>query len=118
MLHRRSSSCLYAAAVAATLAIGVTACADSPSREAQEAAKNTYACQLAGERLVVKFDSDEARLLMPNGDRVILYQVPMGSGIRYTNGTFDLRGKGMDLQFIRNGNLTPLLDCQPYLPPK
>jgi len=48
---------------------------------------------------------------------VILYQVPMGSGIRYTNGDLDLRGKGMDLLLIRNGNATQLADCKPYLPP-
>ena len=52
----------------------------------------------------MKFDAGEARLLMPDGDRVVLYQVPMGSGIRYTNGNLDLRGKGMDLQLIRNGS--------------
>jgi membrane-bound inhibitor of C-type lysozyme len=91
---------------------------DTPSKEAQEAAKNTFACQLAGERLVMKFDAGEARLLMPDGERVVLYQVPMGSGIRYTNGNLDLRGKGMDLLLIRNGNPTPLADCQPYVPPK
>jgi membrane-bound inhibitor of C-type lysozyme len=100
------------------LVAALGACADTPSREAQEAAKNTFACQLAGERLVMKFDAGEARLLMPDGDRVVLYQVPMGSGIRYTNGNLDLRGKGMDLQLIRNGNPTQLVDCQPYLQPK
>ncbi len=26
--------------------------------------------------------------------------------------------RAMDLQFIRNGNLAPLTDCQPYVPPK
>ncbi len=86
MRHPRSSSRAQNAAIVAALAVVVGACAESPSKEAQEAAKNTYACQLAGERLVVKFETDEARLLMPNGERVILYQVPMGSGIRYTNG--------------------------------
>ena len=99
-------------------AVLVCGCADSPSKEAQEAAKNTFACQLTGERLVVKFETGEARLLMPDGDRVVLYQVPVASGVRYTNGNLDLRGKGMDLQLIRNGNLTRLADCQPYLPPK
>jgi membrane-bound inhibitor of C-type lysozyme len=115
----RSSSRQLNAAAAAALAAGLAcACAESPSKEAQEAAKNTFACQFTGERLVVKFEAGEARLLMPDGDRVILYQVPMASGIRYTNGNLDLRGKGMDLQLIRNGNATQLLDCQPYLPPK
>ena len=55
---------------------------------------------------------------MPDGDRVVLYQVPTTSGVRYTNGNLDLRGQGTDLQLIRNGNPTPLTDCQPYLPPK
>ena len=107
------------AAILCALAAGaLCACADTPSKEAQEAAKNTFACQLAGERLVMKFEPGEARLLMPDGDRIVLYQVPMGSGIRYTNGNLDLRGKGMDLELIRNGNPTQLADCQPYLPPK
>ena len=107
-----------AAILCAAVATALGGCADTPSKEAQEAAQNTFACQLAGQRLVMKFDAGEARLLMPDGDRVVLYQVPMGSGIRYTNGNLDLRGKGMDLQLIRNGAPTQLLDCQPYLPPK
>ena len=115
--RRPSPRPLVASILSALMASALAACADTPSREAQEAAKNTFACQLAGERLVMKFDSGEARLLMPDGDRVVLYQVPMGSGIRYTNGNLDLRGKGMDLQLIRNGNPTQLVDCQPYLPP-
>jgi membrane-bound inhibitor of C-type lysozyme len=118
MPHAKSSPRALDVAMVAVLAVVVGACAESPSKEAQEAAKNTFACQLAGERLVVRFDGDEARLLMSNGERIVLYQVPTGSGVRYTNGTFDLRGKGMDLQIIRNGNPTPLADCQPYVPPK
>ena len=100
------------------MATALAGCANTPSRETQEAAKNMVACQLDGQRLVMKFDMGEARLLMPDGDRVILYQVPMGSGIRYTNGDFDLRGKGTDLQLIRNGSATALADCKPYLPPQ
>jgi len=109
--HRTASAIAFAVAAAA-----LGACADTPSKEAQEAARNTFACQLEGQRLVMKFDMGEARLLMPGGERVVLYQVPMGSGIRYTNGDLDLRGKGMDLQLIRNGIATPLADCKPYLP--
>ena len=116
-LARRSFCRPAAAIVCAFVAGALGACADTPSKEAQEAARNTFACQLDGQRLVMKFDSGEARLLMPDGDRVILYQVPMGSGIRYTNGDLDLRGKGMDLLLIRNGNATQLADCKPYLPP-
>jgi len=110
---RSSIAALLCAALAA-----LGGCADQQRKEAEEAAKNTFACQLDGQRVVMKFDAGEARLLMPDGDRVVLYQVPMGSGIRYTNGNLDLRGKGMDLQLIRNGAPTQLLDCQPYLPPK
>ena len=111
---RRHVAIVACAFVAGTLG----GCGSTPSKEAQEAAKNTFACQLDGQRLVMKFDQGEARLLMPDGDRVILYQVPMGSGIRYTNGDLDLRGKGTDLQLIRDGNATPLADCKPYLPPQ
>jgi len=111
----RPLATVFAAAAIAGL---LCACADTPSKEAQEAAKNTFACQLAGERLVVKFESGEARMLMPDGDRIVLYQVPTTAGVRYTNGSLDLRGRGMDLQLIRDGAPTPLVDCQPYLPPK
>jgi len=109
---------LVAAVVAMLLAGLLGACADAQRKEAEEAAKNTFACQLDGQRLIMKFDMGEARLLMPDGDRIVLYQVPTGSGIRYTNGNLDLRGKGMDLQLVRNGNASPLLGCEPYLPPK
>jgi len=83
-----------------------------------EAAMNTVNCQLAGERLVIRFDAGEARLLMPTGDRVSLYQIPAASGVRYSNGSLELRGKGMDLQLVRNGAATPLAGCEPYQLPK
>jgi len=103
-------------AIVAVLALG--ACASTPSKEEIEAAKNTFTCQLAGERLVIKFDNGEARLLMPDGDRVALYQIPAASGVRYSNGSIELRGKGSDLQFIRDGAMIPLTECQPYAIPK
>jgi len=107
-----------AAVLAATLAVvALAGCESSPSKEALEAAKNTYACQLGGERIVIRFDSDEARILMPGGDRVNLYQIPSGSGVRYTNGQMELRGKGTELQLIRDGTLATLDDCKPYAPP-
>jgi hypothetical protein len=101
-------------AVAAALA----ACAGSPSAEEIEAAKNSVNCQLAGERLVIRFDTGEARLLMPSGDRVVLYQIPAASGIRFSNGSLELRGKGMDLQLLRDGTASPLTGCEPYPLPK
>jgi hypothetical protein len=73
---------------------------------------------LNGERLVVRFDTGEARLLMPAGERVILYQIPSGPGVRFSNGTLELRGKGADLQLISDSVVTPLVDCQPYVLPK
>ena len=88
------------------------------AKDAEEAAKNTFACQLAGERLVIRFDSAEARMLMPSGDRVTLHQIASASGVRFTNGVMELRGKGTDLQLIRDGTSTPLADCQPLVPPK
>jgi membrane-bound inhibitor of C-type lysozyme len=106
-----------AAIVAALAVAALAACESSPSKEALEAARNTFACQLAGERIVIRFDSDEARMLMPGGDRVNLYQIPSASGVRYTNGQMELRGKGMELQLIRDGTLTPLDGCKPYAPP-
>jgi membrane-bound inhibitor of C-type lysozyme len=112
--RRPPSGCI--AAVAALLLVG--ACANAPSKEEQEAARNTFACQLSGERLVIRYDVGEARLLMPDADRVVLYQIPAASGVRYSNGNIELRGKGMDLQLVRNGTATPLVDCRPHLPPK
>jgi membrane-bound inhibitor of C-type lysozyme len=106
------------ATLAATLsALLCAACAMPPSKEEQEAAKNTFACLSAGERIVIRFDVDEARLLMPDGNRVALYQIPAASGVRYSNGTIELRGKGMDLQLVTHGVETRLSDCQPLAAP-
>ena len=101
------------------IALGLlAACADSPSREEQEAARNTIVCKLGGERLVVRFDSGEARLLTAEGDRITLYQIPSASGARYSNGTMELRGKGAEMQMVKNGTAMALADCQPYTLPK
>jgi membrane-bound inhibitor of C-type lysozyme len=107
-------------AVAAVIAAAgaLAACGSSPSKDDADAAKNTITCQWSGERLVIRFDAGEARLLMPDGDRVSLYQIPAASGARYSNGIFELRGKGMEMQLIQNGNAMPLVDCQPYQVPK
>ena len=106
-------------ALASALAVlALAGCADKPSKEELEAAKNTFACTLAGERLVVRFDAGEARLLMPGGERVVLYQLPTASGVRFSNGRVELRGKGTDLQYYGDNGVIPLLDCQPYALPK
>ena len=114
---RRSPAAALAlqAALAALLCAG---CAMPPSKEELEAAKNTFACVLSGERIVIRFDVGEARLLMPEGDRVSLYQIPAGSGVRFSNGNMELLGKGMDLHLVRNGVSTPLKDCQPLVVPQ
>jgi membrane-bound inhibitor of C-type lysozyme len=110
----RARDALLLAAVV-TIAAG---CANTPSKEEQEAAKNTFACQLAGERLVIRFDAGEARLLTPAGERIVLYQLSAASGVRYSNGAIELRGKGMDMQLLRDGTVMPLANCEPYTVPK
>ena len=104
-----------AMAVAAAAVVG---CEHKPSKEEEQAAKNTFACQLVGERLVIRFDSGEARMLTSAGEKITLYQIPSPSGVRYSNGTMELRGRGMDLTLIENGAATVLEGCQPYAPPK
>jgi hypothetical protein len=105
-------------ALAALTCVLFAAC-QTPSKDAEEAARNTYACNLDGERLVVRFDGDEVRLLMPGGDRVILYQIqstpPM---VRFTNGRMELRGRGTSLDLVRDGAATALVGCQQFAPPK
>ena len=101
--------------VAAILATGCQQ--KGPTKEELEAAKNTIDCQGADERIVIKFDDGEARLLMPDGTRTILYQVPSGSGIRYLNGLMELRGKGMDLELTRE-QAAMRLKCKAYEIPK
>jgi membrane-bound inhibitor of C-type lysozyme len=88
-----------------------------PTKEELEAAKNTIDCQAADERIVIKFDDAEARMLMPDGTRTILYQVPSGSGVRYLNGLMELRGKGMDLDLTRE-QVPMRLKCKVYEIPK
>jgi membrane-bound inhibitor of C-type lysozyme len=106
------------ALVVSIAVLAVPGCADKPSKDEQEAAKNTFACKLSGERLVVRFDAGEARMLMPAGERVVLYQIPTASGVRFSNATMELRGKGTDLQLLTDGMAIPLVDCQPYALPK
>ena len=118
-LSCRAPGALFAALpLFATLVLATSGCADTPSKEEQEAARNTFACTLSGERLVVRFDTGEARLLMPGGERIILYQIPSASGVRFSNGTLELRGKGVELQLFTDTAVTPLVDCKPYALPK
>jgi len=100
------------------LALLLTACQSGPTKEELEAAKNTVDCQRGEERLVIRFDEGEARVLLPDGTRVILYQVPQATGLRYTNGLIDLQGRGtMDLTWTREG-FSQALRCKAYEIPK
>ncbi len=108
----------FRAVVALAAAATLAACGGTPSKEEQEAAKNTFTCLQDGERLVIRFDAGEARMLTSAGERIVLYQIPAASGVRYTNGTLELRGKGSELEIIRDANVTRLADCQPYSIPK
>jgi membrane-bound inhibitor of C-type lysozyme len=105
----------------ALVALALSGCLDNPSKEEQEAAKNTIVCHLQGERVVIRFDLNEARMLMPGGDRIVLYQVQSVEGLRFSNGDLELRGKGTEFTLIdhRTAVQVPLADCAPYsLPTK
>ncbi len=105
---------LYASLCAAAALAG---CQTGPSKEELEAAKDTIDCQRSGERIIVKFADGEARILMPDATRVILYQVPSGSGVRYINGLMELRGKGMEMELTREQQAAHFT-CKPYEIPK
>ena len=97
----------------------LSACDPMQKKKEEELAKTTFACQLNGERFVVRFVEGEARVLMPGAQRVTLYQIPTASGVRYSNGNMELRGRGTELQVVIDNVTTPLRDCEPYavLPP-
>ncbi|MFO1323882.1 MAG: hypothetical protein U1F15_07435 [Burkholderiales bacterium] len=115
----RTLSVLLATLLGAVLVAG---CESPQKKRDEELARNTFACQLNGERFVVRFADGEARVLLPGAQRVTLYQIPTGStgsAVRYTNGTIELRGRGAELSLVVDNALTPLRDCEPYavLPP-
>ncbi len=84
-----------------------------------EPSKDTYSCKLQGERFIVRFTEQEARILMPpEGRAVTLYQVTTGAGVRYTNGMMELRGSGTNLTLVRDNFAVALTDCEPLKVPK
>ena len=109
-----SARFLLASLVLAALVVG---CQSGPTKEEIEAAKNTVDCQRPGERIVIRFDEGEARLLMPDATRVVLYRVPSTTGVRYINGLMELRGNGMAFDLTREQQAVHL-DCKPYEIPK
>jgi membrane-bound inhibitor of C-type lysozyme len=107
------------ALLATTLIVaGLAACEHKPTKEEEEAAKSTFACRLAGQRLVIRFDLGEARMLTATGEKITLYQIQSASGVRYSNGSMELRGKDTDLTLIEYGVATKLDGCEPYSAPK
>ena len=117
MRHHLPSRQPVAGCAIALATLLCAACAMPPSKEEQDAAKNTFACMFVDERIVIRFEIGEARLLMPDGNRVALYQIPVDSGVRFSNGVMELRGKGMDLQLVNHGVATPLKNCEPLVVP-
>jgi hypothetical protein len=113
-----SVHCLRACIAGSIAGLQLVACATGPSQDELEAAKNTVSCQYAGERLLIRFEPDEARLLMANGNRVTLYQIRTPSGLRYSNGLIELRGRDrFNLEVIRDDVDTLLVNCEKYTPP-
>ncbi len=98
-------------------ALALCACQTGPTAKEIEEAKQTIDCKHTDDRYVIRFTEGEARVLMPDASRVILYQVPTGSGFRYMNGSMELRGKGLDVELLRNQSEMRLA-CKPYEIPK
>ncbi len=119
--HGASRAPLRAAIVASAL-LALAAC--QTTGDEMEPSKDTIACKLQGQRIVVRFTEQEARMLMPPDERLInLYQVPTTNGMRFSNGTMELRGvaDGMvvtNLVLTRENGSAPLTDCEPLKVPK
>jgi hypothetical protein len=107
-----------ASALIAVMAAAMTACAPTPEKPEEVPSPDTYECTLEGERWLVRFTDQEARLLTPQGERINLYQINTNSGVRFTNGLIELRGRGTDLTIIRNNFERALVGCKPLMIPK
>jgi membrane-bound inhibitor of C-type lysozyme len=112
----RSTPVLRHAVVLAVL--GMLAACTPPEKPADVPSKDTFECTLEGERWVIRFTEGEARMLTPGSERITLYQIAAASGVRYSNGLMELRGKGMELQLIRDGFARKLDDCKPVMVPQ
>jgi hypothetical protein len=102
----------------AALALISSGCEHKPSKEETEATKNTITCQLAGDRLVIRFEPGEARMLTATAEAITLYQIPSGAVMRYSNGNVELRGKGMEWTLTELSVSTTLESCKQYAAPK
>ena len=103
--------------LALVVAVTLAGCMTGPSADEIEAAKKTIDCDRDGDRILIRFEEGEARVLMPDGTRLILYQVSVPSGVRYLNGEMELRGKGLEMQLVHN-SVAGKLKCKPYEIPK
>ncbi|HLX27054.1 MAG TPA: MliC family protein [Casimicrobiaceae bacterium] len=104
----------------ATLALTAVVCAGcetGPTKEQIEAAKNSIDCERPGEHLVIQFGNNEARIIVPGTETVVLYQVPSTSGARFMNGSMELRGRGKEVELVRDQAATHFT-CKPLEIPK
>lgn len=106
-----------AAPLLLAFAVLLPACGGGGTKE-EVPSKDTFECTLEGARWLVRFTDGEARLLTPEGQRINLYQVAAGSGVRYTNGLVELRGKGTDLTLTQADFTRQLQGCKPLMVPK
>ena len=100
------------------VAFALAACAPAPEKPDEVPSTDTFECTLEGERWLVRFVDNEARLLTPQGERINLYPIPAASGARYSNGLVELRGRGMELTLIRDNFARQLTGCKPVMIPK
>jgi membrane-bound inhibitor of C-type lysozyme len=105
------------AMIAFTALVGA-GCETGPTKEQIEAAKNSIDCQRPGEHLVIQFGNNEARIIVPGTETIVLYQVPSTSGPRFMNGSMELRsGRGKEVELIRDQTATHFT-CKPLEIPK
>jgi membrane-bound inhibitor of C-type lysozyme len=102
----------------ALVALGLIAACAPPEKPPDVPSKDTFECTLEGERWVIRFTDGEARMLTPGGDRITLYQIATASGVRYSNGLMELRGRGMELQLVLDGFARRLDGCKPVMVPQ
>lgn len=110
---------MRARAAVAAIAGALLLCACATGGDEMELSTDTYACKLQGQRIVIRFTEQEARILMPpDENKVTLYQVSTLNGVRYTNGMMELRGAGTDLTLVRDNLSVSLTGCEPLKVPK
>jgi membrane-bound inhibitor of C-type lysozyme len=90
--------------ILAGLALAATAVVILPAKS--RAADVQYACE-DGTVLAVAFSEATADVTLPDGTKLALPQQPAASGFWYSNGRYELRGKGEELQFAI-GRMAPV----------